>query len=338
METNLDSLRQEQPCIHARNLVLGYENDRQINTVAADVSFDLYRGELTCMMGPNGVGKSTLLKAILNQNPPIKGTILMGKKEIGLLDDQERAKTIAVVLTEKIRSGLMTVRELVALGRTPHTGWLGHLSKTDNEIVERVLKVTHLDLISGKKLAELSDGQRQKAMIARALAQDSGILILDEPTAHLDLTNRFEIMHLLKKLAKEAHKAILVVTHDLEVAMETADQLWIMSHQEPLVSGSPEDLMLEGQIQKLLPGNKWEIDADNGKIMLKTPSVLPEITGPKHVRHWVRNALRKNMDLPLPEKISTTDNPLEIIVYKAQKSITFSSISTMIRFFKKESF
>lgn len=94
METNLDSLRQEQPCIHARNLVLGYENDRQINTVAADVSFDLYSGELTCMMGPNGVGKSTLLKAILNQNPPIKGTILMGKKEIGLLDDQERAKPL----------------------------------------------------------------------------------------------------------------------------------------------------------------------------------------------------------------------------------------------------
>lgn len=335
METNLDSHRQTKPCIHARNLVLGYENDRQISKVAADVSFDLFSGELTCMMGPNGVGKSTLLKAILNQNPPIKGAILLGEKKIGLLDDRDRAKTIAVVLTEKIRSGLMTVRELVALGRTPHTGWLGHLSTRDNEIVDRVLQMTHLNLISQKKLAELSDGQRQTAMIARALAQDSHILILDEPTAHLDLTNRFEIMHLLKKLAKEADKAILVVTHDLEVAMETADQLWIMSHQEPLVSGSPEDLMLEGQIQKLLPGNKWEIDANNGRIRLRNPGVLPEITGPKRVRHWVRNALRKNIDLPMPEKIITTDNPLEIIVHKAQKSTSFSSISAMIRFFKK---
>ena len=337
METNIDSLRLIKPCIYARNLVLGYKNDRVINTVATDVSFDLYSGELTCMMGPNGVGKSTLLKAIMNQNPPIKGSIWLGKHEIELLNDQERAKTIAVVLTEKIRSGLMTVWELVALGRTPHTGWLGHLSKTDNKIVNEVLTMTHLDLISHKKLSELSDGQRQTAMIARALAQDSSILILDEPTAHLDLTNRFEIMHLLKKLAKEAGKAILVVTHDLEVAMETADQLWIMGNQEPLVSGSPEDLMLKGQIQKLLPGNKWEIDANNGKIRLKNPSLLPEISGPKNMRHWVKNALRKNLDLSMPEKIITKDNPLEIIVYKGQKSITFSSISAMIRFLKNAS-
>ena len=304
METNIDSLRLIKPCIYARNLVLGYKNDRVINTVATDVSFDLYSGELTCMMGPNGVGKSTLLKAIMNQNPPIKGSIWLGKHEIELLND---------------------------------TGWLGHLSKTDNKIVNEVLTMTHLDLISHKKLSELSDGQRQTAMIARALAQDSSILILDEPTAHLDLTNRFEIMHLLKKLAKEAGKAILVVTHDLEVAMETADQLWIMGNQEPLVSGSPEDLMLEGQIQKLLPGNKWEIDANNGKIRLKNPSLLPEISGPKNMRHWVKNALRKNLDLSMPEKIITKDNPLEIIVYKGQKSITFSSISAMIRFLKNAS-
>ena len=335
MEIHQNSHRQAKPCIHAKNLVLGYVVEQQVNTIANDISFDLYNGELTCMMGPNGVGKSTLLKAIMNQNPPLKGDIWLDKKEIRLMNEQDRAKNIAVVLTEKIRSGLMTVRELVALGRTPHTGWLGHLSKADNKIVNQVLEMTHLEVIAQKKLSELSDGQRQTAMIGRALAQDSSIMILDEPTAHLDLTNRFEIMYLLKKLAKEAGKAILVVTHDLEVAMETADQLWIMINQEPLVSGSPEDLMLEGHIQKLLPGNKWEIDASNGKIRLKNPGVLPEITGPEHLIYWVRNSLRKNIEMPMPEKIVATENPFEITIYCNQNHYTFSRTSEMVRFLKK---
>ena len=334
MEIHQNSHRQAKPCIHAKNLVLGYVVEQQVHTIANDISFDLYNGELTCMMGPNGVGKSTLLKAIMNQNPPLKGDIWLDKKEIRLMNEQDRAKNIAVVLTEKIRSGLMTVRELVALGRTPHTGWLGHLSKADNKIVNQVLEMTHLEVIAQKKLSELSDGQRQTAMIGRALAQDSSIMILDEPTAHLDLTNRFEIMYLLKKLAKEAGKAILVVTHDLEVAMETADQLWIMTNQEPLVSGSPEDLMLEGQVQKLLPGNKWEIDASNGKIRLKNPGVLPEIAGPEHLVYWLRNALRKNTEIPMPEKISLTENPFEITIYRDQYNFTFSKISEMVRFLK----
>lgn len=335
MDTSQNKNRPANPCIHAKNLVLGYAVGKQAVPVASGISFELYNGELACLMGPNGIGKSTLLKAIMNQNPPIDGDIWFGEKMGSQMNESDRARNIAVVLTEKIRSGLMTVRELVALGRTPHTGLWGHLSAADNAFVNQVLEMTHLDLIAEKKLSQLSDGQRQTAMIARAMAQDSRIMILDEPTAHLDLTNRFEIMYLLKKLAKDADKAILVVTHDLEVAMETADQLWIMANQEPLVSGSPEDLMLEGHIQKLLPGNKWEIDARNGKIRLKNPRVLPEIAGPEHLTYWVKNALRKNIEMPLPEKLAVTENPFKITFCKNHENFTFSRTSELVRFLKK---
>ncbi|WP_339922535.1 ABC transporter ATP-binding protein [uncultured Cyclobacterium sp.] len=334
MKPNKSSPRKAKPCIHAKDLVLGYALGKQINPIASGISFELFHGELTCLMGPNGVGKSTLLKAIMSQNLPINGEIWFGETSASQMSDLVRAQNIAVVLTEKIRSGLMTVRELVALGRSPHTGLWGHLSAADNAFVNQVLELTHLGDIAEKRLSQLSDGQRQTAMIARALAQDSNIMVLDEPTAHLDLTNRFDIMYLLKKLAKEAGKAILVVTHDLEVAMETADQLWIMATKEPLVAGSPEDLMLEGHLQKLLPGEKWEIDSGNGKIRLKTPSTLPEISGPEHLTYWVKNALRKNIEIPMPDKIVVSQNPFEIIIFSEQNYFTFSRISEMIRFLK----
>ncbi|SHN13150.1 iron complex transport system ATP-binding protein [Cyclobacterium lianum] len=326
--------RVEASSIHARDLDLGYRAPQTL--IAKGISFDLFPGELTCLMGPNGVGKSTLLKAILHQNPPLKGKVFLDQVDVSVLSNRQRAKKLAVVLTEKITSGEMTVNELVALGRVPHTGWSGLLSPRDKLMVKKVLDLTHISHLANKKLAALSDGQRQTALIARALAQDSKVLILDEPTAHLDLTNRFEIMHLLRHLAKKSSRAILVVTHDLEVAMETADKLWIMEARKPLLAGCPEDLMIQGQIQRLLPGDKWQIDPQSGKIRLLDPAKLPNIEGPSHLSQWIRNVFRKNPELYQPKQIRVRDQPFGISLFFPNREEKVTSIAEMIRFLRTQ--
>jgi iron complex transport system ATP-binding protein len=159
-------------------------------------------------------------------------------------------------------------------------------------------------------------------------------MVLDEPTAHLDLSNRFEIMYLLRDLARKASKAILVVTHDLEVALETADKLWLMDTAQPLLTGSPEDLMISGGIQRLLPGEKWRVDATSGKIIRHTAPIPCQIEGPESLVSWVKNALRKNPGLPLPDTICLFEAPFTIKITFLQNDYQFSSISEMIGFLK----
>jgi iron complex transport system ATP-binding protein len=332
MEKPENSREDKEVFVHASDLELGYRLGAGTQKVASHVSFALRRKELTCLMGPNGVGKSTLLKAIMHQHPPLKGEVWLGDSKASGLSEKERAKRVAVVLTEKIPTGLLTVRDLIALGRTPHTGWWGHLSPVDRRKIEEVMALTSISHLANKNISALSDGQRQKALIARALAQDSPIMILDEPTAHLDLSNRFEIMNLLRDLAWKASKAILVVTHDLEVALETADKLWLMDAGQPLRTGSPEDLMINGGIQGLLPGEKWRIDANSGKIIRHVASIPCPIEGPETLVNWVKNALRKNPGLRLPDKIYLSGDPFVIKLTFSQNHYQFSSISEMIRF------
>lgn len=322
--------------VRASDLELGYRSGTETQRVASGVSFSLFRKELTCLMGPNGVGKSTLLKAIMNQHPPLKGEVWLGNSPASQLSEKERAKRVAVVLTEKIPTGLLTVRDLVALGRIPHTGWWGQLSPVDQAKINEVMELTSISLLAHKNVSALSDGQRQTALIARALAQDSPIMVLDEPTAHLDLSNRFEIMYLLRDLARKASKAILVVTHDLEVALETADKLWLMDARQPLLTGSPEDLMISGGIQRLLPGEKWRVDAASGKIIRNTAPLPCQMEGPEPLVSWVKNALRKNPGLNLPDAIYLSENPFSIRATFSQNHHHFDSISEMIGYLQNQ--
>jgi iron complex transport system ATP-binding protein len=181
--------------IVAKNLTLGYSNRKPKKAVLENLSFQLFENELTCLLGPNGVGKSTLIKAILGQLKPWDGELTLNERNIQNFSNAELSKALSVVLSEPVLPGNMTVGQLVALGRIPHTGWTGRLDLHDRDLIENALYLTKTEELKDERLSEISDGQRQKAMIARALAQDGKVMVLDEPTAHLDLVNRYQIMH-----------------------------------------------------------------------------------------------------------------------------------------------
>jgi iron complex transport system ATP-binding protein len=321
------------PILSAHHLTLGYGN----HLVTENLSFELYEGEITCLMGPNGVGKSTLIKALIGSNPPMKGDLVLNGKNLNHFSRSSLSRQLSVVLTDRVIAGNMRVKDLVALGRLPFTGWWGHLGMNDRMVIDNVLQATHIEYIKESNISELSDGQLQKVMIARALAQDGKIMILDEPTAHLDLINRFEIMYLLRKLARESNKAILLVTHDLEIALETADQLWIMSCETPLTTGSPEELMISGKINQLIPGKKWAINSNTGKIELNLPFKYPEVSGPDILKIWIRSAIKKLHPLSLPPylTIKAGQQPFYIEVQEGRENYRFNTLSEFTDYLKK---
>lgn len=310
------------------NLCLGYFKGSECKEILTGLDFDLFAGELTCLLGPNGVGKSTVVKAILGQLKPFTGEILLNGKSISSYSNEELAKVLSVVLTEAFLPGNMTVGQLVAMGRIPHTHWTGKLGNIDREVIETSLSATKIEYLRDDRLSEISDGQRQKALIARALAQDGKVMVLDEPTAHLDLVNRYEIMHLLREISKVQQKSILVVTHDLEIALETADRFWLLNCGSPLISGLPEDLVISGQINQLLPGDNFRFSVKKGRIEPKHDGLKFDISGPPELTAWVEKALEKSGVKALSGAMEVSSAPF-VIKYTGRE---FAGIEELLRF------
>lgn len=215
--------------IQLNKLSIGYsEKGTRKKIIAQDICATLYGGQLTCLLGENGAGKSTLLRTLSAFIPPLKGNVVVKGKSLGEYSDKERARLIGVVLTERPELQHMTVQELVAMGRSPYTGFWGTLSKEDKTIADDALRMVGMDTMATRIVDTLSDGERQKAMIAKALAQQTPVIFLDEPTAFLDYPSKVETMLLLRRLAHETGKIILLSTHDVELALQTADTLWLM--------------------------------------------------------------------------------------------------------------
>lgn len=216
--------------VECKELTIGYKAKRTgFREVAADINAELYGGRLTSLIGSNGIGKSTLLRTLSAFQPPLAGDVLIQGKSLRRYTNKELSRLIGVVLTERPALQNMSVRELVGLGRSPYTGFWGKLTAADEEIVTEAINDVGIENLQHRMIQTLSDGERQKVMIAKALAQQTPVIFLDEPTAFLDYPSKVEVMQLLHRLTRQSGKTIFLSTHDIELALQLSDILWLMS-------------------------------------------------------------------------------------------------------------
>ena len=233
------------------DLAVGYRNGKTAVTLLQGLNLSLEKGKLVALLGQNGAGKSTLLRALTCDERPISGTIKVNGRNLADMSQKDRSRLIGLVSTERIQAGALTVTELVGLGRQPHTGFLGRLDDEDHEIVRQSMEDAGIIGKANEYMASLSDGERQKAMIARALAQQTPIIILDEPTAFLDVASRIETMRLLQTLAHDRGKAVLLSSHDISQSLMLADELWLITTDRHVITGSTDELVASGAMDRL---------------------------------------------------------------------------------------
>lgn len=249
--------------VQLRNLAIGYPDKKQgRKCIAHHINATLYGGQLTCLLGANGAGKSTLLRTLSGFLPPLEGEALIEGKTLREYTANERARTIGIVLTERPELHHLSVRELAGMGRSPYTGFWGRLSKDDEAIVDEALCMVGMVEMATRMVDTLSDGERQKVMIAKALAQQTPVIFLDEPTAFLDYPSKVEAMLLLRRLAHETGKTVFLSTHDVELALQTADTLWLMKRANPLIIGSPRELADMGALENFFIGKDFTFDKE----------------------------------------------------------------------------
>ena len=277
------------------DLSVGYRVSRaRHHTVASGIRQEIRRGQLVCLIGPNGAGKSTLMRTLAGMQAPLKGSVLLDCSDLQRMSKLELARRVSVVLTSKIGLGQMTAWDLAALGRMPFTNWSGRLTPKDEEIVATALRDAGALAFSDRLVAELSDGERQKVLLARALARQPKLMILDEITAFLDLPRRIVVMTILRDLVRSGDRAILLSTHDLELALSMAATVWLLPKDGSLVSGAPEDLVLNGAFAKAFAAEGLIFDASTGGFTTAKPSGrLVQVSGSGPAVVWTRRALER---------------------------------------------
>lgn len=260
--------------ISTDGLSIGYRRrGAQESVVHSGLDLNLYQGEVTCLMGLNGAGKSTLLRTLCGLQRPLSGEVKVMGRPLDSYSKSELSSTVGVVLTEHTNAGGMSVRDLVSLGRYPHTGFFGTLGTEDLRIVDDALAAVGISHKAESHVSELSDGERQKAFIAKVLAQECPVMILDEPSAFLDVVSRMEIMVLLRSLAREQGKSVLLSTHDLELSLRMADRLWLMGPANSSVlpkeycCGTPDDLSADGSLEAFFSRDGIRFDAALGRLV-----------------------------------------------------------------------
>ena len=253
--------------IQASDLSIGYKTGKKAIHVAENIDLSLYKGNLVCILGKNGIGKSTLLRTLTKVQPKLSGKIVLGGQNLETITNTELAKKMSLVLTERIPENNLSVYELIALGRQPYTNWVGSLTDDDYGHIDSAIAQTNIKGIIHKKYHELSDGQLQKVMIARALAQNTEIITLDEPTAHLDIHNKIEIFNLLKELTQELHKTILISTHEIHIALQIADELWLMN-ENGILSGKTQTLIENRSVAKLFSSDLVTFDLKSKQFII----------------------------------------------------------------------
>lgn len=333
--------KQSAVVLEGRDLSIGYRGGKHTNLVHQHLDFCLYSGRLTCMLGANGAGKSTLLRTLSASQPPLSGTLELFGQAIGKYSERELSRLVGVVLTDKTQAGGLTVYELVSLGRQPHTGFFGRLRHVDRVVIEHALEEVGIADKAGRYVAELSDGERQKVMIAKALVQECPVILLDEPTAFLDIVSCIDIMILLHRLARDDNKAILLSTHNVEQSLVIADCLWLLTRAEGLECGVTEDLILNNRMDTLFAEKKRDVHFDimhgvfspgvNGRrsICLRTDDEV--------LKHWTQNALNRidyfclssdKSDASLP--VLEVRSPHDFVLFRNSETSRFNSFEELI--------
>lgn len=323
--------------IRLEDLCIGYKGKASHKVVAEGITTSIYSGELTCLLGTNGVGKSTLLRTLSAFQPKLGGQIFLMDKELRQYTDKQLSTVISVVLTEKCDIRNMTVRELIGMGRSPYTGFWGKLGQEDELIVDQCIGLVNIENLAHRMLHTLSDGERQKAMIAKALAQKTPVIYLDEPTAFLDFPSKVEIMQLLHRLTRETGKTIFLSTHDLELALQIADKIWLMDKTNGITTGTPEDLALNGNLSNFFARKGIAFDMESGLFRI-TNNYRREIrlTGHGYRYSLVRKALQRNeilarRDIESDICIDTNSLPDGFILnLPAEGKITVNSIEELL--------
>ena len=329
--------------LNTGNLKIGYKGKKSVdNVLLTDINLTVREGEFVCILGPNGCGKSTLLRTISGIQKPLSGRILIENKELSQLERSDIAKIISIALTENISMGSISVYSLVSMGRYPYSHWLGILRDEDFKIIDHALEVTGMMPYRDKSYDELSDGLKQKTIIARALAQDTPVILLDEPTAFLDITSKLEIMQMLRLLANKFDKSIILSSHDLDLALQTADTIWLITHENSIRVDVPEDLVLNGHFERAFNRNEIKFQIDKGifKFEHRSPTRL-KICGEGAEVFWTERALDR-IGISCDD---TTDENGTLIIEKKENKIlwklihkngteNFNSIAELINYLK----
>lgn len=328
------------PVIHTNNLTIGYhKKSGELNPVHSDLNTELFKGEITCLLGPNGCGKSTLIRTLAGFQKPLSGDVFIDEKPVQKYAVGDLAEKIGVVLTGQVFVGHMTVYDMVAFGRSPYTGFLGRLGKKDHDAIRKAIDDTGINQLANRNFAELSDGERQKVMIAKSLAQQTPVILLDEPTAFLDFPSKVEILQLLREAAWKHQKAVLLSTHDLNLAISFADKIWLMARDKTLETGIPEDLVLDGQVGRFFdrPHTSFDIHSGNFEFSSKKAgSVFLEGSGLKYqwlLKALIRKGYEVSEDQEKPVKILVEDGKFHLS-YKNQK-IEFYTIDEVLNQLEK---
>jgi iron complex transport system ATP-binding protein len=261
------STKKENIILEAKLLAIGYTSGKKQTDVADQISFGLTKGELGAIVGINGIGKSTLLRTLGRVQPKLSGSVMINNKPIESLRSDELATLVSVVLTEPIASKNLTVSQLISLGRHPYTNWIGTLSAEDQSKILKAIEILELESLRHNKCYELSDGQLQKVMIARALAQDTEIILLDEPTTHLDLYHKVHILKLLQRIAHDTNKVVLYTTHEIDLAIQLCDKIFVMNKDNNNF-GAPCELIESKSFEDLFPKDTITFNPESGSFKI----------------------------------------------------------------------
>lgn len=275
-------------------LSIGYHHGASARCIASELDLVVQAGEFICLLGPNGTGKSTLIRSLGGMQPPLRGSILISGSDFHRIPPRQRARLVSVVLTESLPMGIMDAYSMVALGRHPYSGWFGALQAKDHARIQWALDAVGATDLARRQVGELSDGERQKISIARALAQESQVMLLDEPTAFLDLPRRVELMRILRDLAHSQGLALLLSTHDLDLALRFADRLWVLNHKGELIQGYPEAIAMSGDFARVFESENLDWDPTIGSFRAHpVPCLQAKVEGDGVAALWTKRALER---------------------------------------------